>query len=129
MKSEQHINIIYLLIFRYIMTKSQKSWKSIINVKDINGTHHVLELNKDEDKSIIDLAEEKGVELPRSCRSGACFSCCATVTKWKEYLDLNKTWEMLIDVDEDEVLTCICWVRSWVFESGETVEIDVDMLN
>jgi len=103
--------------------------KATINVTDIHGKVHTFFLDQDEEKSITDLAEENGVELPWSCRSGACFACCATVSKGKEHLDQNKTWEMLIDVDDDEVLTCICWVSSKVFEAGESVEIDLTMLN
>lgn len=119
----------YLIYISYPMSKAQEESKVIIKVKDSNADIHILELKEDEDKSIIDLAEEKNIELPRSCRSWACFSCCASVTSWQEYLDPNKTWEVLIDVDEDEVLTCICWVKSWVFTSWESVEIDLTMLN
>lgn len=109
---------------------SDKDKKVILNVTDINKKVHTFLLDSsDDEKSIIDLAEENNVELPWSCRSGACFSCCATVTKGQDHLDPNKTWEMLIDVDEDEVLTCICWIKSWVFSSGESVEIDLTMLN
>ncbi len=82
-----------------------------------------------EEKSIIDVAEENWIELPYSCRSGACFSCCAEVTKWKEHLDLEKTGEALIDVEDNECLTCICGIKKEVFTSGEQVEIEIEMLN
>lgn len=98
-------------------------------VKDIDWNTHRLPMDSDQQKSIIDLAEEHGINLPYSCRSGACFSCCAEVTAGNEHLDREKTGEALIDVEDNECLTCICWVKSQVFESNESVEISLEMLN
>lgn len=100
-----------------------------VNIKDIDWNMHTLELTEDENKSIVDLAEEQGIELPYSCRSGACFSCCAWVNKWIEHLDAEKTWEKLIDTEPGEVLTCICGIKSSVFEKGDSHEITLEMFN
>ena len=101
----------------------------VIKVKDIDGNVHMLTPDGKTDQSIIDMAEEKWIELPYSCRSGACFSCCAGVNKWMEHLDTEKTGEALIDVDPGEVLTCICGVKKSVFEKGDNVEIEMEMFN
>lgn len=100
-----------------------------VRVKDIEGTEHLFDLQQDEQKSILDIAEEQGIELPYSCRSGACFSCCAEIKKGKQRLDRQKTGEQLIDVEEEEFLCCIGGVSSEAFQSGEEVEIELEMMN
>jgi ferredoxin len=50
-----------------------------IIVKDIEGVDHRFEVTSDGQESIVDIAESEGIELPYSCRSGACFSCCAQI--------------------------------------------------
>ena len=52
-----------------------------IKVKDSDGKVHSLVMEQDAQKSILDLAEEHGIELPYSCRSGACFQCCGEITQ------------------------------------------------
>ena len=84
---------------------------------------------KDEEKSIIDIAEEQGVEFPYSCRSGACFSCCAGVNKGNDLLDREKVGEQLIDTEDKEVLCCICGIKPEAFEGEEDKEVEVVMLN
>lgn len=100
-----------------------------IKVKDIDGNIHDLILDRDANKSIIDLAEEDGIELPYSCRSGACFSCCGKVTKGQEYLNNNKTGEQLIDVEDDETLCCVSGVDSSAFDTDDDKTIEIEMLN
>lgn len=99
-----------------------------LQVTDVNGKKHSFVLTKDEEKSIIDIAEENGVELPYSCRSGACFSCCAGVNKGYEHLDHEKVGEQLIDTDDTETLTCICGLKKEAFE-GEDKEVVMVMMN
>lgn len=100
-----------------------------IKVKDIEGVDHAFVVDKDEPMSIVDIAQENGVELPYSCRSGACFTCCAEIKKWQEHLDREKTGEQLIDVEENEFLCCIWWVKTASLEDAEDSEIELEMLN
>ncbi|MBP6256872.1 2Fe-2S iron-sulfur cluster binding domain-containing protein [Patescibacteria group bacterium] len=53
----------------------------LIYVTDIQGKKHEFVVTQDSDESIVDIAERNGVELPYSCKSGACFSCCAKITQ------------------------------------------------
>lgn len=78
-----------------------------IRVTDIEGIEHIFEVSEDSSESILDIAEKNGVYLPFSCRSGACYSCCAEVSQGKEFLDANKTGEQLIDIEDNEFLSCI----------------------
>lgn len=100
-----------------------------VKVKDSDGKVHDLILDADQNKSFVDLAGEKWIDLPYSCRSGACFSCCGEVKEWKEWIDNDKTWEQLIDVEEDETLCCISWVCSKAFEDDTDKTIEIEMLN
>lgn len=108
-------------------------WKVTVYVTDAKGTRHTIIVPTDGSDSIVDLAEKQGLELPYSCRSGACYSCCATVNSGKEFLEQNKTGEQLIDVEPDEFLCCIWWIKPDAFvDSAEAPQwrvIDLTMLN
>jgi len=57
--------------------------------------------------SIIDICEQLGLELPYSCRAGACTSCLCEVKTGKENLDQMVAGEPIIDVEANEFLACI----------------------
>ena len=98
-----------------------------IVVTDWTWTKRILTSDGEVSESIIDIGEEQWVDLPYSCRSGACFACSWTVIKGEEYINPQKTWDQLIDTDEWEVLCCIAWVKPQAYEDDATIEIE--MLN
>lgn len=103
-----------------------------ILVTDVDGEVHTLVSEENEDMSIVDMAERQWLEFPYSCRSWACFTCCATVEAWGERLEQNKTGEQLIDVEEWEFLTCIGWCRPEAYNDGGgkwEAEIKLTLLN
>ncbi|PSQ03619.1 (2Fe-2S)-binding protein [Halobacteriales archaeon QS_6_71_20] len=60
-----------------------------------------------EHKSILDVAEEMGLQLPYRCRRGICGVCCA---KREEGGEVDQTEGMFLAPSEQEdgyVLTCI----------------------
>ena len=70
-------------------------------------------------ESFVDAAADQWIEIETSCCSGACYTCAHRVVEWGQDIDKSLVSEPLVDIEDNEMLTCIGGLKDDVFRDGK----------
>jgi ferredoxin len=74
-------------------------------------------------KLITEMASTHDVEIPFSCGAWACGLCLCEVIEWKELINDSFLSHPLMELEENQILTCISAIKDEYFDDWKNHEI------
>ncbi len=96
-----------------------------IIIKDNSG-NQVTEFKDNGEDSIGVQAQDSGADIPFSCGVGACRTCVGKCTSGKEHINPEAIGPQHIDVEDDEILTCIAGIKE---DAPDDAKIEIECEN
>ncbi len=81
-----------------------------IQVKNADGSLQ-KEVEILANKRMLSQLEKQWIEIPNACRTGMCAACMCHIQDGGEFIQKDLGWEPAFPLWEDEVMTCIAWVK------------------
>lgn len=91
-----------------------------VTVNDQSGEENsAFKANTDE--ALGSQAQDAGSPIPFSCGVGACRTCICRVEKGMEHIDKEAVSPMHIEVEENEILSCVAGLKPDAPDDAEIV--------
>ena len=91
-----------------------------VTIKDSNGDDNA-QFQANEDEALGSQAQDAGAPIPFSCGVGACRTCICRVDKGIEHINKEAVSPMHIEVEENEILSCVAGLKAGAPEDAEIV--------
>lgn len=105
-------------------TKNTQWGQTQVTVHDNDGTV-MWQFMADRHQSLLESAESVGIDIGYSCRSGACYACACTVQEGMQGLDIGQFGVPLVDLEEEDVLTCVAGIRDERWMDWQNHEVSI----
>jgi len=100
----------------------------LIKIQDTDW-NSIGEFQAEKGKTLSQMAEAHQIDIPIACGAWACFVCAVKVLKWRELMNQSMISNPLVDLEEDQFLTCIGWIKNEYFDDGNSHEIILQKIN